>query len=586
VTITEALKVLQKAAKDAAPFELVLACGFTPLHLKTLTAAHLQQQIPGRRVQIDTGLYGDLAGTLEGLATKGPAENSPHAAALVIEWPDLDSRLGFREGGRWTPGSLADIVGTVRAALERLTGAIEALPQGFRLVISLPGLPLPPIFHAAGWQTTEGEALLDEAISRFAARAASRAGVALVNARRLAEDSPAATRYDLKSDLLTGLPYSLAHADALAAAMARLAAPRAPKKGIISDLDDTLWRGLVGEVGPEGVSWDLHSHHYLHALYQKLLSSLSEEGVLVGIASKNDASVVETALKRSDLYLKPDRIFPVEAHWHAKSGSVAGILKTWNIAADSVVFVDDNPMELAEVAAEHPDMECIQFPRDDYAAGYAMLRKLRDLFGKERLTSDDALRLESIRNGAGFRAATETGEASEGFLQAANAVIELDFSASSGDSRLLELVNKTNQFNLNGVRYTEADWRQAIARPGAFLVSVAYEDKFGPLGKIGVILGAREDGRIRIVSWVMSCRAFARRIEHQCLQALFDRFGGADAALEFTATPRNGPVQDFLEDVCGRKPDGPCVLTREQFQLKRPPLYHQVGILEHSKNNG
>jgi FkbH-like protein len=272
----------------------------------------------------------------------------------------------------------------------------------------------------------------------------------------------------------------------------------------------------------------------------------------------------------------------VEAHWHAKSGSVARILKTWNISADSVVFVDDNAMELAEVAAEHPGIECIQFPGNDYAAGYAMLRKLRDVFGKERLSNDDALRLSSIRSGTEFRAATESGEASEVFLQSAQAVIEFDFQPAAGDSRLLELVNKTNQFNLNGARYTEADWLEAISRPGAFLASVSYEDKFGPLGKIAVIVGSLEEDRIRVLTWVMSCRAFARRIEHQCLQVLFDHFRAKEATFDFAPTLRNGPLQEFLEKLYGQKPEGPCELTREQFEAKRPALYHQVGILAHS----
>ena len=141
--------------------------------------------------------------------------------------------------------------------------------------------------------------------------------------------------------------------------MARLLAPPAPRKGIVTDLDDTLWSGLAGEIGPEGVSWDLASHSQLHGLYQKLLAALAEEGVLIGVASKNDPAVVERTFEREDLLLRADRIFPVEAHWGAKSGSIERILRTWNISADSVVFVDDSAMELAEVAAAHPGMECL-----------------------------------------------------------------------------------------------------------------------------------------------------------------------------------------------------------------------------------
>ncbi len=306
----------------------------------------------------------------------------------------------------------------------------------------------------------------------------------------------------------------------------------------------------------------------------------------MGIASKNDPAVVEVAMKRSDLYIRPDRIFPSEVSWHAKSGSIGRILKTWNISADSVVFVDDNPMELAEVAAEHPGIECIQFPRDDYTAGYAVLRNLRGLFGKERLAAEDSLRLDSIRSGAEFRTSTESGDASESFLETANASIEFDSQSSAQDARALELVNKTNQFNLNGLRYTEEDWRSAISKRDSFLATVSYQDKFGPLGKIAVMLGVREAEILRISSWVMSCRAFARRIEHQCLQLLFERYAVHSLAFDFVPTPRNGPLQDFFESICGSRKDGPFEVTREQFESKRPLLYHKTVFMEHSSTNG
>ena len=133
------------------------------------------------------------------------------------------------------------------------------------------------------------ELLLDQKVSSFLVQISCRAGLTVVNPRRLAEDSAFSARLDLKSELLIGFPYTLAHAEALASVCARLLAPPARKKGIITDLDDTLWAGIVGEVGPEGVSWDLSQHQHLHALYQNLLSSLADGGVLVGVASKNDA---------------------------------------------------------------------------------------------------------------------------------------------------------------------------------------------------------------------------------------------------------------------------------------------------------
>ena len=105
------------------------------------------------------------------------------------------------------------------------------------------------------------------------------------------------------------------------------------------------------------------------------------------------------------------------------------ILETWNIAADSVIFVDDSPMELAEVAAAHPGIECVLFPKHDHAAGLAMLRRLRDRCGKESVSQDDALRLASIRQGAAFREQAAGGAAPESFLQQINAVTTFDFPA-------------------------------------------------------------------------------------------------------------------------------------------------------------
>ena len=458
--------------------------------------------------------------------------------------------------------------------LDRLAAALEEIGPEIPIAVSRPTLPLPPVFHTVGWQAAEAELGLERKVAEFASRIAARRGCSLVNAARLAEDSPPAGRLDFQSDLSTGFPYTLSHAAALGAALARLLVPAAPKKALITDLDDTLWRGIVGEIGPENVSWDLASHSQLHGLYQKLLASLAGEGVLVGVASKNDPAAVQRVFEREDLLLRPDRIFPLEIHWGAKSGSIERILKTWNIAADSVVFVDDSAMELAEAAAAHPGIECILFPKTDYAAGYSMLRRLRDLFGKPRLSEEDAIRLESIRQSAPFQRAD--GESiPEAFLQQAEAVVSFDFSPG-GDPRALELVNKTNQFNLNGVRYTEAEWKNRRARPGAFLAMVGYRDKFGPLGKISVLDGRREGETLFIDAWVMSCRAFSRRIEHQCLQKMFERFAAREIVFNFQPTPRNGPLIDFLASIAGRRPDAPFTLERARFEEKRPALYQRV----------
>jgi len=561
---------MQGAPPDATPFAALLACGCAPLHLKTLLQAHLQQRLSQRRVIVLEGLYGDLPGTLE-RASSQPLD----AVALVLEWSDLDARLGYRSAGRWSLAATNDILKCVATAFERIGDAIGRLDRSVPIALSLPALPLPPMFHTNLTQASEAELELDSQLAMFASRMARLGGLAVVSAKRLAEESAPAGRFDLKSDLSIGFPYTVAHADALTAACARLLVPPSPRKGVITDLDDTLWNGLVGEIGAQGVSWELGRHNHLHALYQNLLSSLAEQGILVAVASKNDPEVVKRAISRTDLLLPAERVFPFEVHWQAKSGSVARILEAWNIAAGDVIFVDDSPMELAEVEAAHPGIECVQFPRGDYPAGLEMLRRIRDLCGRARLTGEDTLRLDSIRQGLQFRRMAEEGAVSESFLEQAGAVVTFDFAPSPEDTRVLDLVNKTNQFNLNGIRRTDADWQAGNRMQEALIAVVSYEDKFGPLGKIAVIQGRRSGTTLQVKTWVMSCRAFSRRVEYQCLRVLFERYGLTEIGFDFLATSRNGPLQEFFASLLGAKPTGSVTLSQIEFESRCPALFQR-----------
>jgi FkbH-like protein len=521
--VSEALEIVHGADPGARPFRVVLACGFTPLHLQTFLTAHLQRRLPDRKVTIETGVYGDVRGPLRKVPTM-----QVDALAVVLEWTDLDPRLGYRNLGGWGAPEEADILQQVERSLGDLRRAMEEAAQAAPVVVSLPTLRLPPAFHTAGWQAGAAETALTSAVAGFAAALANLPGIFVVNPEQLAAASPPETRFDLKSELFAGLPYGLAHASALGEAVARLIAPPQPKKGLITDLDDTFWSGIVGEGGPDSVSWDLQSHAQIHGLYQQVLRALADQGALIAVASKNDPAVVDRAFQRADLIVPRDKLFPVEVHWHAKSGSVSRVLKAWNVAADSVVFVDDSPMELEEVRQAHPGIECLLFPKQDYKLAEGFLRRLRDLFGRPHLSEEDALRRESLRNAVQF--SEEREDASDDFLRLLNAVVTVERTAAANDPRSRELVNKTNQFNLNARRFEAAEWDLAARRDGAFVWSLAYQDKFGPLGKIAVIGGQSHHGCLAIDVWVMSCRAFARRIEHQCLSLLFEEPGVEESA--------------------------------------------------------
>lgn len=570
--LAEALTIIAKAPMDAKPMPVFLACGFTPLHLANYLAAFLQQAFPERKIRVETGLFGDLQGSVANFVEAGSG-----IGVLVVEWSDLDPRLGFRQTGGWGQRAVPSILETVHARLKHLGESVSSLSSSARLIVSLPTLDLPPAFHTSSWQASEAETALSHLLAGFSSKVVSHPSVSLLNGQWLASRSPSASRYDFRSDLNTGFPYTQSHAEAMGNALARLVKTSEPKKGLITDLDDTFWRGLVGEIGADSVTWDLASHAQMHGLYQQSIKALAEQGVLVAIASKNSPDVVSQALARKDLIMDSSKMFPIEVHWQAKSESVGRILKAWNISADAVVFVDDSPMELAEVRNAHPGIEVLQFPTSDYAAGFALLQQLRDLFGRPRLSEEDSYRLESIRQGQQF-AAVASGKDASNLLASVEAVITLEFTRDSTDKRSLELVNKTNQFNLNGKRYTDEEWHEAAQTDGAIIVNVSYEDKFGPLGKIAVLRGQQQAGSLVVDAWVMSCRAFSRQIEYQVLAQLFETLDVDQLEFSYVETSKNGPLANFLSDLLEGHLGTAASLKREHFKERCPTLHHMVRI--------
>jgi FkbH-like protein len=574
--LIEALNIVSRGPSRASDsLAIGLVCGFTPLHLRSFLQASLQLCFPSHSIEIVTGLFGDVPGTLRELKSK-----QLDAVALVLEWEDLDSRLGIRQLGGWGLHSLDDLVERSGIRLIVLQQLLEELSGSVPVAISLPTLPLPPLFFPAGWESSALELKLREQLASWASSLGQHQTIRVVNEQKLSLLSPMSERLDVRSTWLTGFPYRLSHASSLAEVLARLIQDRPPKKGLITDLDNTLWNGIVGEIGAQGVNWDLDHHSQAHGLYQQMLQTLSEEGVLVAVVSKNDPEVVEEAFRRDDLILSKDRISVLDVSWGSKAKAVTRILTAWNVGPDSVIFIDDSPLELAEVKASHPDLECFCFPRGEATAIYELLVHLRELFGKSTISEEDQLRSESIRRSAAIRISAEDSQGfSDSLLEQAGAELTLSFRKDAEDSRAFALVNKTNQFNLNGKRLTDAAWRGYLQQKNSFLLTASYKDRFGALGKIAVLAGRVEGLSFFVDIWVMSCRAFARRIEHQCLNALFRRLEINHISFDYVETPRNNPIARFFAEVSGHVPDSTVSISPDRFQSVCPKLFHQIVVL-------
>ena len=574
MTLNQALAMLRERLRDGPSKAHFLVCGSQPMHLETFLRAHLMERLPSERIEVLTGLYGDLAGNLN-LA----AESSAIAAAIALEWSDVDQRLGLRGSGGWSSGPQRDILASCRERYLYLAACIRKLAARMPVALAPPGLPLPPIGNTIRVQASTVELDLDHQLASFLLDVSQIPGVRVVNRSRVEQLAPGANALDAKMELLAGFPYTVPYASALAQSLAGALYQPPPKKGIITDLDDTLWSGLVGEVGPDAVSWQQEHHTQSYGLYQQMLGHLADCGVLIGVCSKNEASVVEQALARKDLFLDAESLFPVCAGWGAKSASVGKILQTWNIGPEAVVFIDDNQLELSEVQETFPDITCIRFPGTDPAKVWNLLGDLRDLFGKPQIMAEDRLRRASLRGNARMDELGQPATSPE-FLRGLQGTVSVDYRKNSSDQRPLELINKTNQFNLNGRRMSAGEMQRTLERDETILAVVSYQDKFGPLGKIAVVAATRGEDCVRVFQWVMSCRAFSRRIEYHTLDSLFRQTNAEEIEFAFETTDKNSPMREFLQRMGFEQNGGkPPRLSRSRFSEGCEPLPHHLSEL-------
>lgn len=337
-------------------------------------------------------------------------------------------------------------------------------------------------------------------------------------------------------------------------------------KGIITDLDNTLWGGIWVEEDPAT------KDQGIYAQYQTLLLKLASEGILLAIASKNDDVRVPFDILQPKIGL--ESFFPVEANWGPKSESVDRILKTWNISADDVMFIDDSQFELMEVHEQHPNIKIMKFPKnpDEFPL---FVQTLRGFFPKRVVTTEDKLRMESIRTNVAFHEEKKSGDEEE-FYKGLNARLTFSFINDGNIDRAVELINKSNQFNLNGWRTTKEQFKGYIETDGVFSFVVNYEDKFGPLGTIAVVSGteAQKSDWISISHFVLSCRAFSRRIEFEILKQLLEHT--EHLHFNFQRTEKNKVYEDFASNLNQSGLSDLFFLFKDNF--KCPPLYFEVTI--------
>jgi FkbH-like protein len=315
-----------------------------------------------------------------------------------------------------------------------------------------------------------------------------------------------------------------------------------PKKLLCTDFDGVLWDGIIGDDGFENVHYQSEGRGFPHFLYQSLLKQLKYEGVLIAGITRNNSTVVEEPLNSGKMIMVDEDFVAVIASFNAKSTQIDVLAEKLNLGLDSIIYVDDNPVEIEEVSCQLPAVECILFPGnvDQFPT---FVDELRAYFSKRNFTPEDSERTSMYRRRAASIVPGETkGADLHKFLKSLNMKLSIHDRSTGDRERCVQLINKTNQFNLNGVRINDDEVSDVLAE-GGYLFGARLEDRTGDHGEI---LSCLIDSQGIIQSLVMSCRVFQRRVEHALLNWLAGQVDINISGLSFRATERNQPSCNFF----------------------------------------
>lgn len=321
------------------------------------------------------------------------------------------------------------------------------------------------------------------------------------------------------------------------------------RKCLVLDLDNTLWGGVIGEDGPEGIALGHEAPGNAYRAFQEAIAALARRGILLAINSKNNEQEALAVLEHHpEMLLRPRDFAAMRINWLDKAANLRSIADELNIGLDSLVFMDDNPVECARVRAGLPQVLTVALPKDP-----ALFRRtLLDLTDFETLQLTD----EDRQRGAMYaqqreRRSLEAEQGSlEGFLAALDLEVDIAALADVDVPRVTQLIGKTNQFNLTTVRHTEQAVRGFAASRAHHVYTVRVRDRFGDHGLTGVAIVATNDGAWTIETLLLSCRVLGCGVETALLSAIAAAAAKSGATTLhglFTPTARNDVAAPFYE---------------------------------------
>jgi FkbH-like protein len=317
-------------------------------------------------------------------------------------------------------------------------------------------------------------------------------------------------------------------------------------KVLVTDLDNTLWGGVIGEDGIDGIKCD----DYPGSGYQNLQREMLEiynRGILLAISSKNnEVDAIEALEHHPDLLLRPHHFSARRINWEDKVHNIREIAAELNIGTDSFAYIDDNPVELEWVRRQLPELCVIEMPHDP--AHYADALRENPVFERLALSGEDRERQRYYAEQRRRLELEQRAPSLEEFYRSLSQVVEVAQVTEETADRAAQLTQKTNQFNLTTRRYSRQQIMHLAARPGWRVFTVSVEDRFGNNGLVGVAITHNAGTLYEIDTFLLSCRVIGRTVETALLSFLVERtrtLGARELRGRFLPTKKNSVAKDF-----------------------------------------
>ena len=372
-------------------------------------------------------------------------------------------------------------------------------------------------------------------------------GIEVVRAQAAMADYPVAAIHDAQADSIGHIPFTQDWFTAFGSTLVRRLSRhfRQPYKVVALDCDNTLWRGIAGEDGVGGVRID-----GAYRALQQFMLQLADSGMLLCLVSKNQEADVRAVFEQHpDMLLRWEHVVAQRVNWEPKSRNLHALAAELQLGLDSFIFIDDNPVECAEVRDACPEVLtlCLPSVADDIPD---FLRHVW-AFDRARASEEDRQRVRSYQQNRQRTELQQQYGSFDDFLRNLNLVVDISAPSAEQIPRLAQLSQRTNQFNSSGLRLDEAGLARELGQ-GLQALAVQVKDRFGDYGLVGAAFYKTQGSTQRIEGFMLSCRVLGRGVEHRMLQALAELAAHADTLeLVYRELPRNQPMRTFLASLPG-----------------------------------